>query len=41
MVVVGDRGTEHSGHPVTQLLADDAAKLAYRAPHGRQRWFEP
>jgi hypothetical protein len=37
MVVVGDRGTKDSGQAVPQLLADDAAKLAYRAPHGRQR----
>ncbi|MHC2283284.1 hypothetical protein ACVME8_009927 [Bradyrhizobium diazoefficiens] len=37
MVVVGDRGTKDRGQAVPQLLADDAAELAYRAPHGRQR----
>jgi hypothetical protein len=41
MVVIRDRGAEDSGKPVTQLLADDAAKLAYRASHRSKSRLEP
>jgi hypothetical protein len=40
MVIVGDRGTKDRCQSVSQLLADDAAKLTYGGPHGRQRRLE-
>ena len=40
MVVVGNRGAEYGGQPVAQLLANDAAELAHRASHCRERRFK-
>ncbi|MHC2160646.1 hypothetical protein ACVL5V_003067 [Bradyrhizobium ottawaense] len=40
VVVVGDRGTEHGGQPVSQLLADNATELAHRSSHRRESRLE-
>jgi hypothetical protein len=40
VVVVGNRGAEDRRQSISQLLADDAAKLTYGGPHGRQCRFE-
>ncbi|GAB7002240.1 hypothetical protein JCM18382A_70080 [Bradyrhizobium sp. 17-4] len=36
MVVVSDRRAKYRGEPIAELLADDAAKLAYGASHRDQ-----
>jgi len=37
VIVIGDGRPEHRRQPVTHFLADDAAELTHRGPHGRQR----